>query len=79
MHRNIARAHQSVRITEKHYAPWVKARQDQLEVDVRRTWPKEKQQREVHGGYTGAPPQIIPFKSRRKNGGGGGSRNLYAH
>jgi integrase/recombinase XerD len=30
--------HQSVRITEKHYAPWVRARQEQLESDVRRTW-----------------------------------------
>ncbi len=71
---SILLGHQSVRITEKHYAPWVKARQEQLEADVRRTWPKEKRQREVHGGYTGAPAQIIPFKSRRKNGGGGGSR-----
>lgn len=30
--------HQSVRVTEKHYAPWVRARQEQLESDVRRTW-----------------------------------------
>lgn len=30
--------HQSVRITEKHYAPWIKARQDQLEEDVRKSW-----------------------------------------
>ena len=30
--------HASVRVTEKHYAPWVRARQEQLEADVRRTW-----------------------------------------
>ncbi len=30
--------HQSVRVTEKHYAPWVRARQEQLEADVRRVW-----------------------------------------
>jgi len=30
--------HSSVRITEKHYAPWVLARQGQLEADVMRTW-----------------------------------------
>lgn len=30
--------HKSVKITEKHYAPWVKARQDQLETNVRRSW-----------------------------------------
>jgi integrase/recombinase XerD len=30
--------HQSVKVTERHYAPWVSARQEQLEADVRRTW-----------------------------------------
>ncbi len=71
---SILLGHQSVRITEKHYAPWVKARQEQVEADVRRTWPNEKPQREVHAGYSGAPAKIIPLKSARKNGGGGGSR-----
>ena len=30
--------HTSLRITEKHYAPWVRERQEQAEADVRRTW-----------------------------------------
>jgi integrase len=30
--------HSSIKITERHYAPWVKARQDQLESEVRRIW-----------------------------------------
>lgn len=30
--------HQSVQITEKHYAPWVRARQQQLEASVRSAW-----------------------------------------
>ena len=30
--------HSSIKITERHYAPWVKARQDQLETEVRRIW-----------------------------------------
>src|SRR5208283_1252187 len=30
--------HKSVKITEKHYAPWVKARQEQLAVNVRKSW-----------------------------------------
>jgi len=30
--------HRSVRITEKHYAPWIRERQEQAEADVRRTW-----------------------------------------
>jgi integrase len=33
--------HQSVKVTEKHYTPWVRARQEQLEQDVRRTWNAE--------------------------------------
>lgn len=30
--------HQSVRVTEKHYNPWVRSRQQQLEADVRNAW-----------------------------------------
>src|ERR1700676_3597839 len=71
---SILLGHQSVRITEKHYAPWVRARQEQLEADVRRTWQTHEPQQGVHGGYTENDARVIPFKSRRKNGGGGGSR-----
>jgi integrase/recombinase XerD len=37
-HVSILLGHTSIKITERHYAPWVKARQKQLEDDVRRTW-----------------------------------------
>jgi integrase/recombinase XerD len=30
--------HRSVKMTEKHYLPWVKARQRQLTANVRRAW-----------------------------------------
>jgi integrase/recombinase XerD len=30
--------HSSIRVTERHYAPWVKARQDQLEMAVKAAW-----------------------------------------
>ncbi len=33
--------HASTRITEKHYSAWVRARQEQLEADVRRSWAEE--------------------------------------
>ena len=33
--------HASLRITEKHYSAWVRARQEQLEADVRPTWTLE--------------------------------------
>ncbi len=48
--------HQSVKVTERHYSPWVRARQEQLEADVRRSWltdvlvsPETKGTPEVHG------------------------------
>ena len=33
--------HTSIRVTERHYAPWVQARQEQLEADVQRTWARD--------------------------------------
>jgi hypothetical protein len=66
--------HHSVRVTEKHYSPWVRARQEQLEADVRRTWHTHEPQQEVHGGYTTKSKRVISFKSRRRNGAGGGNR-----
>ena len=35
---SILLGHSSVKTTEKHYAPWVKARQDQLETSVKKIW-----------------------------------------
>jgi integrase/recombinase XerD len=53
---SILLGHQSIRVTEKHYSPWVRARQEQLEADVRRTWDTDllildstKGTPEVHG------------------------------
>lgn len=37
-HVSILLGHASIKVTERHYAPWVKARQEQLEADVQRTW-----------------------------------------
>jgi integrase len=37
-HVSILLGHASIKITERHYAPWVKARQEQLEAEVRRIW-----------------------------------------
>jgi len=34
-------SHQSIRITERHYSPWVRLRQDQLEQDLRRAWSED--------------------------------------
>jgi integrase/recombinase XerD len=37
-HVSILLGHASIKVTERHYAPWVRARQEQLEADVQRTW-----------------------------------------
>lgn len=42
----------SIGLTERHYAPWVMARQEQLEADVKRSWERDslaKGAPEVHG------------------------------
>jgi integrase len=33
--------HSSVKITEKHYSPWIRARQEQLEADLERSWAQD--------------------------------------
>ncbi len=33
--------HTSIQVTQKHYSPWVRARQEQLEADVRGTWERD--------------------------------------
>jgi integrase/recombinase XerD len=35
---SVVLGHRSTKVTEKHYSPWVRARQDQLESAVRSTW-----------------------------------------
>jgi integrase/recombinase XerD len=52
---SILLGHSSIKVTERHYSPWVKARQEQLEADVRLTWSKQA------GRATGRPA------GRRKN------------
>ena len=53
---SILLGHSSIRITERHYSPWVRSRQEQLERDVRGTWAESDFQirgtSEVHGGST---------------------------
>jgi len=48
--------HASIRVTERHYAPWVRSRQERAEADVLRSWERDlvvrmetKGTSEVHG------------------------------
>jgi integrase/recombinase XerD len=34
-------AHSSIKVTEKHYSPWVRSRQEQLEADLTRAWSQD--------------------------------------
>jgi site-specific recombinase XerD len=38
---SIQLGHSSIRITEKHYSPWVRERQEQAEAQVRRAWARD--------------------------------------
>jgi len=53
---SILLGHQSVGVTERHYNPWVRSRQAQLEADLERAWsrdpivlPEEKVTLRLHG------------------------------
>jgi integrase/recombinase XerD len=45
--------HTNSKITERHYAPWIRARQEQLEADVRRVWTAEANVLGPNGGTKG--------------------------
>jgi hypothetical protein len=50
--------HQSVRITEKHYSPWAKSRQEQLEADLRKAWKNDPLAQETEEPrYTEGTPE----------------------
>lgn len=35
---SVVLGHSSIKVTEKYYSPWVVARQERLEADVRNSW-----------------------------------------
>ncbi len=74
---SILLGHQSVRITEKHYAPWVRSRQEQLEADLANAWSRDPlvlSQSGVHQRYTERSGPTTHSSSTRKTGARGGSR-----
>jgi hypothetical protein len=38
---SILPGHQSIRITENHYAPWMRSRQEKLEADLTSAWSRD--------------------------------------
>ena len=74
---SILLGHQSVRITERHYAPWVCSRQEQLEADLINAWQRDPLlalQKGVHAGYTGKTSLLTHSLHSGNVGGAGGNR-----
>ena len=77
---SILLGHESVRTTERNYAPWVRSRQEQLEADLTRAWgldpliaaqtPQARGTRRVHEKKQRSTSHIL----RLKIGGAGGIR-----
>ncbi len=44
--------HSSIKVTEKHYKPWVKTLQDKLEADAMKAWPKGSVKRRRNGSVS---------------------------
>jgi hypothetical protein len=62
--------HQSIRVTERHYNPWVHARQQQLEADLERAWARDPmyfQEERVTRGLRGNPEAVNWFNIEGKN------------
>jgi len=38
---SILLGHQSIKITERHYSPWTRSRQEQVEADLKRAWDRD--------------------------------------
>jgi integrase/recombinase XerD len=71
--------HQSIRITERHYSPWAKSRQEQLEADLRKAWKRDPLAHEVPAarymaGTRDTPNAVSPYFIRESDGGAGGNR-----
>ena len=59
--------HSSVKITERHYSPWVVARQEQLESDVQRAWRNDPiAQRETLRSEEGLPLRMAATYPRHE-------------
>jgi integrase/recombinase XerD len=76
---SILLGHQSVRITEKHYSPWAKSRQEQLEADLRKAWKNNPLAQGVEDvRYTAGTREIedapSPYFIGGFDGGAGGNR-----
>jgi integrase/recombinase XerD len=65
--------HSNIKVTQKHYNPWIPARQEQLEIAVERTWASDPFLKKC--GTQGGTKKNQPIHNRReRSGAGGGNR-----
>lgn len=69
---SILLGHKSVKITEKHYAPFVKARQQQLTASVRQAWQemephKPKPRKKAHAAVSTGPTLVYSNQNALRN------------
>ena len=55
--------HSSVKVTEKHYAPFVKARQEQLAQSARKAWEQAEENRPARSPRRKGPIAVRPLQS----------------
>ena len=65
---SILLGHKSIKVTERHYAAWVRARQDQLEADVRKTWDSDAAKPESSQTPSKTAKPAKPAKERARHG-----------
>jgi len=69
---SILLGHSSIRITERHYAPWTRSRQEEIEADLKAAWSNGSVIGEVPAGYTAKRVSRTLVFSRRRIGRAGG-------
>jgi integrase len=63
---SILLGHSSIRITERHYAPWTRSRQEQIEADLRAAWSNDPViERYTRGTRRSVPPELLCFQEER--------------
>jgi hypothetical protein len=71
--------HSSIKGTEKHYSPWVRARQEQLEADVRRTWEISVRETKETAKEHGKPDALMRLRCKEIGWRRGWDSNLRAN
>lgn len=55
---SILLGHRSIKVTERHYAPWVQARQNRLQIAVQQSWSASEQAAASSPDTPGQPPTV---------------------